>query len=73
MIACMPPQGQSSAEESKCPTNSQGLESAIKLAEDAGVIAADVEHFVTLQVQVSVQGLDEQVSRCLQDVEGPGS
>ena len=50
---------------------SRSCELAVQLAEDAGVITADVEYFVTLKVQVAVQSLDEQLSRCLQDIEGP--
>jgi hypothetical protein len=49
----------------KCPADLQVLEPTIQLTEDAGVIPADVKHFVTRQVQVTVQGLDEQLSRGL--------
>ena len=49
----------------ECPTDFQLLESAIQLAEDTRMITADVKHFVTLQVQVTVQGLDEKLSRGL--------
>jgi len=58
--------------ESKCSTDLQVLEPSVKLAEDAGVVPTDVEHFVTLQVQVSVQSLDEQLSgtpRMLKDLD----
>jgi hypothetical protein len=34
--------------ESKCPTNFQGLEFAVQLAKDGGVVSADIEHLVEL-------------------------
>jgi hypothetical protein len=42
-----------------------GLGTEIQLAEDARVIPANVEYFVTLQVQVAFHGLNKQLSRGL--------
>jgi hypothetical protein len=39
------------------------------LQDDLSLRLLLLEHFVELQVQVAVQGLDEQLSRSLQDVE----
>ena len=58
-------------EESKCSTNLKVLEPAVQTAQDGGVVSADVKHFVELKVQVAVQGLDEQISGSLKDIEGP--
>jgi len=57
------------------PADLQVRKFAVQLAEDAGVVPTDVEHFVTLQVQVSVQGLDEHslgACRTLKDLERRG-
>ena len=43
--------------------NLQILEPAVKPAEDSGVVSADVEDLVTLQVQDSVEGLGISRSR----------
>ena len=41
------------------------------LQDDLSLRLLLLEHFVELQVQVAVQGLYEQLSGCLEDVEGP--
>ena len=55
------------------PADLQVLEPAIKAAEDRGVVAADIEDFVALQVQVAVEGLGEHLIGSCQGVEGPWS
>ncbi len=49
----------------KCPADLQICELAVELAEDAGVVAADVEDLEPLEVEVLVQGLDEHLSGSL--------
>ena len=44
-------------------------EVTIQAAEDAGVVATDEEDFVTLQVQVAVEGIYQHLNRRNQDVE----
>lgn len=60
-------------EDCEAPADLQGLEAAIKLAEDGRVVAGDEEDLETLQVQVAVEGLDEHLPGSLQDIEGSGS
>jgi len=55
------------------PADLQGLDSAVKLAEDGRVVATDVENLEALQVPVAVESLDEHLPGSLQDVEGPGA
>jgi hypothetical protein len=50
----------------------QGLEPAVQLRENGGVVAGHVQHAEALQVQVAVQGLDEQLPGGAEGVEGPG-
>jgi hypothetical protein len=52
----------------------QGYEPAIHLAEDAGVVAADEEDLVALQVEVTVQGQGQgqHLHGGDQDIEGLG-
>jgi len=43
---------------------------SIQAAEDAGVVAADIEDFVPLQVEVTVDGIDQHLWWGNQDIEG---
>ncbi len=49
----------------KCPADLQICELAVELAEDAGVVATNIENLEALQVEVLVQCLDEHLSRSL--------
>ncbi|MGD0952557.1 MAG: hypothetical protein ABR985_09205 [Methanotrichaceae archaeon] len=49
----------------------QVLEPAVQLAQDVGVVPADVEDLEPLQVQVAVKSLGEHLVRGHQGVEGP--
>jgi len=54
------------------PADLQVLEPAVQPAEDGGIVSADAEDFVTLQVQVVIQRLGEHLIWGYQGVEGPG-
>ncbi len=47
-------------EDCEGPTDLQLCDFAVQPAEDTGVVARDVEDLVSLQVKVTVQGLDQQ-------------
>ena len=58
--------------EVKARRISSSVKLRIQPAEDAGVVAANIEDLEALQVQVAVQCLDEQLPGGRQGVEGPG-
>jgi len=49
----------------------QLCEPAVKLAQNAGVVAGNIQHFIPLQIQVLIQGLDEHLPGRDQDTEDP--
>ena len=57
-------------EDGKGPAHIQLCDIAIQSAEDAGVVAADEEDLVALQVEVAVQGIDQHFRWSDKDVEG---
>jgi hypothetical protein len=52
----------------ECSADVQVSEIAIQASEDAGMIAADVEDFVALQVETIVESFDQHIHRSNQDV-----
>jgi hypothetical protein len=50
--------------------NVQLYDCSVQPAEDAGVVAADEEHFIALQFQVAVESTDQQISGGYEDTEG---
>ena len=56
-------------EAGESPAHIQLGDIAVQLAEDAGVVAANEEHFVSLQVEV-INSIYQQLRRGDQDVEG---
>ena len=57
----------------KGPSDLQIGEVAIQTAEDARVVATDVEDLVTLQFQVAVKSVDQHLRRGDQDIESLGN
>jgi len=54
------------------PADLQLCNFAVQPAEDTGVVARDVEDLVSLQVKVTVQGLDQHLYRGDKDIESLG-
>jgi hypothetical protein len=52
---------------------SMAPEPEVQAAQDGGVVAGNIENFEPLEVQVTVQGLDEYLPRCEKNVEVCGS
>ena len=59
-------------EDCEGPADLQLGEVTIQPAEDAGVVARDVEDLVSLQVKMTVQGFDQHLHRGDKDIEGLG-
>ena len=59
-------------EDGESAADLQLCEVTIQLAEDAGVVARDVEDLVSLQVKMTVQGFDQHLHRSDKDIEGLG-
>ncbi len=57
-------------EAGKGPTHIHLSDIAVQTAEDAGIIAANEEDFVPLQVEVTVDSIYQHLRRGYQDVEG---
>lgn len=60
-------------EDCEAPADLQGREPAVQVAQYSGVVASHVEDAEPLQVQVSVQRIDEHLPRGDKGIEGPGS
>ena len=57
-------------EDGKGSADLQLCDVSIEPAEDAGVVARDVEDLVSLQVKMTVQGFDQHFHRGDKDIEG---
>jgi hypothetical protein len=60
-------------EDCEPPADLQGLEPSIKPRKNGGIIAGHIEDAKALQVQVTVQGLNKQLPRGEESVEGSGT
>ena len=56
-------------EDGEGTANFQLYDVSVEPAEDAGVVARDVEDFVSLQVKMAVQGFDQHLHRGDKDIE----
>ena len=54
------------------PADLQLGDVTVQTAEDAGVVAGNVEGLVSLQVEMTVQGFDQHLHRGDKDIEGLG-
>ena len=57
-------------EAGECSANIQFGDIAIQAAEDARIVPADEEYFVSLKVEIGIDGIYQQLRRGDQDVEG---
>jgi len=57
-------------EDRKTSPDLQLREPAVQLAQYAGVVAGDIQHFKPLQIRIPIQGLDEHLPGRYKDIEG---
>lgn len=60
-------------EDGEAPADLQGLEPTVQAAQNSGVVAGHIEDAEALQVQVTVQGLHEEIPGGEKGVEGSGT
>jgi len=57
-------------ERGEGPAHVQLGDVPVQAAENAGVVAADEEDFVALQIKAFIEGIDLHLRRCDKDIEG---